>query len=105
MASISGSEVKNIIVACEAGMGSSVMVAKQLAKQLKNEGVSVTHSPVGQLAGTDHDVVLCHRGLFSSAKAAVPDSLVIAFDMFLGDMNIAKLVGAVKAGETISDEQ
>jgi len=33
MASKSGSEIKNIIVACEAGMGSSVMVAKQLAKQ------------------------------------------------------------------------
>ena len=104
MASISGSEVKNIIVACEAGMGSSVMVAKQLAKQLKNEGVTVTHSPVGQLSSTEHDLVLCHRGLYSGAKAAVPNSLVIPFDMFLGDMNIAKVVGAIKAGEIISDE-
>ena len=104
MASISGSEIKNIIVACEAGMGSSVMVAKQLAKQLKNEGVTVAHSPVGQLSSTEHDLVLCHRGLYSGAKAAVPNSLVIPFDMFLGDMNIAKVVGAIKAGEVISDE-
>ncbi len=104
MASKSGSEIKNIIVACEAGMGSSVMVAKQLAKQLKNEGVTVTHSPVGQLSSSEHDLVLCHRGLFSGAKAAVPNSLVIPFDMFLGDMNIAKVVGAIKAGEVISDE-
>lgn len=104
MASKSGSEIKNIIVACEAGMGSSVMVAKQLAKQLKNEGVNVTHSPVGQLSSSEHDLVLCHRGLYSGAKAAVPNSLVIPFDMFLGDMNIAKVVGAIKAGEIISDE-
>ncbi|MDR9444424.1 MAG: PTS lactose transporter subunit IIB [Microbacteriaceae bacterium] len=104
MASKSGSEIKNIIVACEAGMGSSVMVAKQLAKQLKNEGVTVTHSPVGHLSSSEHDLVLCHRGLYSGAKAAVPNSLVIPFDMFLGDMNIAKVVGAIKAGEVISDE-
>ena len=104
MASISGSEIKNIIVACEAGMGSSVMVSKQLAKQLKNEGVSVAHSPVGQLSSTEHDLILVHRGMYSSAKAAVPNSLVIPFDMFLGDMNIAKVVGAIKAGEVISDE-
>jgi PTS system mannitol-specific IIB component len=75
-----------------------------LAKQLKNEGVTVTHSPVGQLSSTEHDLVLCHRGLYSGAKAAVPNSLVIPFDMFLGDMNIAKVVGAIKAGEVISDE-
>ena len=49
MASISGADVKQIVVACEAGMGSSVMVAKMLAKQLKDRGVTVTHSPVNHL--------------------------------------------------------
>ncbi|HBB39780.1 MAG TPA: PTS lactose transporter subunit IIB, partial [Candidatus Aquiluna sp.] len=48
MATVSGASVKSIVVACEAGMGSSVMVAKQLAKQLKAQGVSVTHAPVNQ---------------------------------------------------------
>jgi galactose PTS system EIIB component len=104
MASISAAAVKHIVVACEAGMGSSVMVAKQLAKQLKEQGVSVSHAPVNQLASTDHDIVLCHRGLGSSAKAAVPNSVVIIFDMFLGDLNIARLVGKIQAGEDISDD-
>ena len=53
MASISGADVKHIVIACEAGMGSSVMVAKMLAKQLKANGVEVTHSPVNQLAKAD----------------------------------------------------
>jgi mannitol-specific phosphotransferase system IIBC component len=103
MAEIAASDVKHIVVACEAGMGSSVMVAKQLAKQLKPQGIGVTHSPVNELANTDHDIVLVHRGLSARAKQAVPDSVVIIFDMFLGDLNIAKLVGQLQAGETISD--
>lgn len=85
-------------------MGSSVMVAKMLAKQLKDQGVTVTHSPVNQLADTAHDVVLCHRGLSARAKQAVPNSPVIVFDMFLGDMRIAQLVSEIKQGSPISDD-
>lgn len=104
MASISGAEVKHIVVACEAGMGSSVMVAKMLAKQLKDKGVTVTHSPVNQLADTEHDLVLCHRGLSARAKQAVPNSPVIVFDMFLGDLRIAQLVSEIQQGSQISDD-
>jgi len=103
MATISGASVKNIVVACEAGMGSSVMVAKQIAKQLKAQGVSVTHSPVNQLTETEHDLVFCHRGLGSRAKQAVPDSVVIMFDMFLGDLKIAEVVSRIQSGDDISD--
>lgn len=85
-------------------MGSSVMVAKQLAKQLKDYGVTVSHAPVHELASTEHDLVLCHRGLGAAAKAAVPNSVVIFFDMFLGDLNIARMVGKIQAGEDISDD-
>jgi mannitol-specific phosphotransferase system IIBC component len=104
MASISGAEVKHIVVACEAGMGSSVMVAKMLAKQLKDKGITVTHSPVNQLADTEHDLVLCHRGLSARAKQAVPNSPVIVFDMFLGDLRIAQLVSEIQQGSQISDD-
>ena len=104
MASVSASDIKQIVVACEAGMGSSVMVARQLAKQLKAQGITVTHSPVNQLAETPHEIVLVHRGLSTRAKQAVPDSVVIVFDMFLGDLNIAKLVGAIQNGDVISDD-
>jgi galactose PTS system EIIB component len=103
MASISASDVRNIVVACEAGMGSSVMVARMLAKQLKKLEISVVHAPVNQLRETPHDLVLVHRGLSARAKQAVPESVVIIFDMFLGDLNIARLVGALENGDIISD--
>ncbi len=101
MATISGADVKHIVVACEAGMGSSVMVARMLAKQLKRTGITVSHTPVNQLADEPHDVVLCHRGLGSRAKQAVPGSVVIVFDMFLGDFKIAQLVSDLSEGAEI----
>ena len=104
MSTVSGSEIKRVVVACEAGMGSSVMVAKQLAKQLKNHGVEVTHCPVNQLAAESPDVVLCHRGLHARAKQAVPDTVVVAFDMFLGDPKIMSIVQAVESKGTLSDD-
>ena len=103
MTTISGADVKRVVVACEAGMGSSVMVAKQLAKQLKNHGVEVTHAPVNRLAAENPDVVLCHRGLAQRAKQAVPDIVVVAFDMFLGDPSIHSVVTAVLNGSDLSD--
>lgn len=104
MATVSGADVRTVVVACEAGMGSSVMVAKQLAKQLKDHGVTVTHCPVNQLASSGADVVLCHRGLSARAKQAVPDTVVVAFDMFLGDPRILSIVQAVASGGTLSDD-
>jgi len=104
MATVSGRNIKTVIVACEAGMGSSVMVAKQLAKQLKGHDVTVTHAPVSRLAAAQPDVVLCHRGLAAQAKHAVPDVVVVAFDMFLGDPRIAAVAHAVLNGSDLSDD-
>jgi len=104
MTTISGSSVKRLIVACEAGMGSSVMVAKQLEKQLKKLGVEVSHSPVNQLLSSNPDLVVCHRGLAERAKQAVPDIVVVPFDMFIGDILIAKLVKSIENGSDISDD-
>jgi len=35
MTTINGKDIRKLIVACDAGMGSSVMLASQLRKQLK----------------------------------------------------------------------
>lgn len=104
MTSVSGSKVKKLVVACEAGMGSSVMIAKQLARQLKANGVEVTHSPVNQLADQHPDLVLCHRGLGGRAKQAMPNTPVVVFDMFLGDPRIQGVVDAIINGDNISDD-
>ena len=104
MPSISGSDVKLVVIACEAGMGSSVIVANQLAKQLKPLGIVVKHSPVNALEAMGADLILCHRGLLGRARQAVPDKVVIGFDMFLGDPAIASVVAAVQGGGTIAHE-
>ena len=104
MTSISGSDVKRLVIACEAGMGSSDMIAKQLAKTLKAHDVVVTHSPVNQLEDQDPDLVLCHRGLGQRAKQAMPNTTIVVFDMFLGDPKIQGVVNAILEGALISDE-
>ena len=104
MPSISGSDVKLVVIACEAGMGSSVMVANQLAKQLKPLGIVVKHSPVNALEAMGADLIICHRGLLGRARQAVPDKVVIGFDMFLGDPAIASVVAAIQGGGTIAHE-
>ena len=45
MPSIAGSDIHKLVVACDAGMGSSVMLASTLRKQLKATAVTVEHTP------------------------------------------------------------
>ena len=101
MPSIDGKDVRNVVVACEAGMGSSVLLTTQLSKQLKPHGVNVTHSPVNRLTDGEADVVLCHQGLVSRARQAAPNTVVIPFTMFMGDPAFAKLAAAIADGTTI----
>jgi PTS system mannitol-specific IIB component len=100
MATIDGSSIKKLIVACDAGMGSSVMLASTLKKQLAKNGVTVEHSPVANIP-SDADVVVTQAGLAERARGVVPDVPVIPFQLFLGDPGIAKLVKAIQNGESV----
>jgi len=100
MATIDGSSVKKLIVACDAGMGSSVMLASQLRKQLAKNGVTVEHSPVANIP-SDADVVVTQAGLADRARGVVPDIPVIPFQLFLGDPAVAKLVKAIQNGDSV----
>ncbi len=100
MATIDGSSIKKLIVACDAGMGSSVMLAGTLKKQLAKSGVIVEHSPVAQIP-SDADVVVTQVNLADRARGVVPDIPVVPFQLFLGDPVVAKLVKAIQNGETV----
>ena len=100
MTTIDGSSVKKVIVACDAGMGSSVMLASTLKKQLAKNGVTVEHSPVANIPG-DADVVVTQAGLADRARGIVPDIPVVPFQLFLGDPVVAKLVKAIQDGTTV----
>jgi galactose PTS system EIIB component len=101
MPSIEGKDIESVTVACEAGMGSSVMLTSQLAKKLNPHGVEVTHSPVNRLNDDTADVVLCHKGLVDRARQAAPNSVIVPFQVFMGDPAFDKVESAVKDGGTI----
>jgi mannitol-specific phosphotransferase system IIBC component len=62
VATLSGADVHKLVVACDAGMGSSVMLAGTLRKQLKDYPVTVEHSPVAGIPA-DADPIATHAGL------------------------------------------
>jgi mannitol-specific phosphotransferase system IIBC component len=98
--SIEGSDVRKLVVACDAGMGSSVMLASTLRGQLKKQNVTVEHTPVASIPD-DADVVVVHEGLADRARGIAPEKPIIAFKVFLGDPAVTKVVNAVKNGGTI----
>ncbi|WP_298943986.1 PTS mannitol transporter subunit IICBA [uncultured Psychromonas sp.] len=63
-AEVDMANVTNIIVACDAGMGSSAMGASLLAKKVKSAGlnISVTNCAINNLPG-DVDIVITHKDL------------------------------------------
>lgn len=100
MPQVSGSDVRKVIIACDAGMGSSVMVASAMKKQLTEYGVLVEHAPVTHVPA-DAQVVLCHSGIEDRAKALVPHAVVVPFNVFMGDPAFTKIEDAIKNGGTL----
>jgi galactose PTS system EIIB component len=100
MPQVNGSDVKKVIIACDAGMGSSVMVASTMKKKLQKYDVTVVHSPVSEIPA-DAQVVLCHAGLADRAKAVNPNAVVVPFQIFMGDPAFAKVENAIKDGGTL----
>ena len=95
-------EVRLIVYACEAGMGSSLMGANQLKKMIKKAklDIQVVHSPVSQIS-PEADVVLTHQKLAATAKARVPGAAVVPFQMFFNDPSVKAVVEKLKNGEAI----
>jgi mannitol-specific phosphotransferase system IIBC component len=100
MGSIAGSDVRKVVVACEAGMGSSVLLVTQLRDRLKDTGVEVEHTPVSRVP-EDADVIVTHRGLEATARKVAPGKVVVPFDMFLGDPAFDRVVEGIRSGMPI----
>ncbi len=100
------SDVRLVVFACEAGMGSSLIGANQLKKRAKDAGldIRVIHSPVNQIPA-DTDVVIAHEGLASRARAAAPQAVVLSFKNFLANPASDLLIRRLRAGEPISDPE
>jgi PTS system mannitol-specific IIC component len=96
-------EVKLVVFACEAGMGSSLIGANQLKKRLKDAGlaINVIHSPVNEIPPAT-DVVIAHEGLAARARQAAPQAVVLSFRNFLNNTASDQLVRQLTAGQSVS---
>ncbi|PSK99543.1 PTS system mannitol-specific IIB component [Murinocardiopsis flavida] len=97
---INGSDVRKVVIACDAGMGSSALLKTQLAQSLKPYGVTVEHTAVNAIP-IDADVVVTQAGLAGRARKSAPDTPVVTFQMFLGDPAFTKLEAAIRDGADI----
>ncbi|WP_326553507.1 PTS lactose transporter subunit IIB [Micromonospora sp. NBC_01813] len=97
MATINAQDIRKVVVACDAGMGSSVMLASQLRKQLKKHEVTVEHTPVNSIPA-DADVIVCHQGLAERARGSAPGKVIVPVQIFIGDPAVARLVATVQQG-------
>ncbi len=87
------SSVSKIIVACDAGMGSSAMGASMLRKKVQAAGlnISVTNLAINNLPD-DVDIVVTHKDLTDRAKTHVPNAYHISLTNFLDGATYDDLV-------------
>jgi mannitol-specific phosphotransferase system IIBC component len=101
MPTIKGSEIHKVVVACDAGMGSSVMLASMLRKQLSKHEVTVEHTPVNSIPA-DADVIVCHQGLADRARVSAPATVIVPVQVFIGDPAVNRIVDAVRNGSDLN---
>ncbi|OZS72142.1 PTS mannitol transporter subunit IICBA [Providencia rettgeri] len=92
--SVNLAEVRNIIVACDAGMGSSAMGAGVLAKKVRDAGllgISVTNMAINDLPD-NVDIVITHKDLTQRAKTFAPNAMHISLTNFLDSQTYNDLV-------------
>ena len=92
--------VKSIIVACDAGMGSSAMGAGMLRKKVQDAGldIHVTNLAINSLP-EDADIVITHKDLTDRARKHAPDAHHISLTNFLDSEMYNQLVVKLMAAQ------
>ena len=94
--------VKNIVFACDAGMGSSAMGASVLRNKIKAAGfpdVKVTNSAIANLTDT-YDVVITHQDLTERARPVTASAVHVSVDNFMNSPRYDEIVELVQASNT-----
>lgn len=101
-ADVKTDNIKKIVFACDAGMGSSAMGATKFRNRIKplNLGITVTNTSVDNVPA-DADVVVCQYILQDRAVKSAPQARLVAIGNFLQDPNLdtfyAELEGRANA--------
>ena len=88
-ADVKTENIKKIVFACDAGMGSSAMGATKFRNRIKplNLGITVTNTSVDNVPA-DADVVVCQYILQDRAVKSAPQARLVAIGNFLQDPNL-----------------
>jgi PTS system mannitol-specific IIC component len=97
-------EVRHIVFACDAGMGSSAMGASVLRKKIHEAGyneVTVVNRSIASLAD-EYDIVVTHQDLTERARQRTGSALHVSVDNFMGSPKydqIVELIHQANGGE------
>jgi mannitol PTS system EIICBA or EIICB component len=103
---VNSSNISKIIVACDAGMGSSAMGASMLRKKVQEAGlnISVTNLAINSLP-QDVDIVVTHKDLTDRARKHAPNAQHISLTNFLDNEMYNNLVNQLKSSNSVSTTQ
>ncbi|MGX8793035.1 PTS mannitol transporter subunit IICBA [Oceanobacillus sp. M60] len=99
--------VKHIIFACDAGLGSSAMGASLVKKKLKDAGyeeITVKNIAISNLP-TEADIMFTHKELTDRAKKKQPDVYHVSIDNFLNSPSYDEVVEHIKAARSLDREK
>lgn len=97
--------VRNIVVACDAGMGSSAMGAGMLRKRVQAAGldISVTNRAINNL-DDQVDLVITHKDLTDRARRHAPHAQHISLSNFLDNALYQELVQNLSLANAANDD-
>ena len=94
------SEIRKIIFACDAGMGSSAMGATKFRNRIKNDrpDISVTNTSVDNIPA-DCDIAIVQTTLADRARKSAPQAQLITIGNFLADPALDALYIQLTTGD------
>ena len=96
-AAIPAEEIKHIVFACDAGMGSSAMGASVLKKKIQKAGldIEVTHASVSSIP-PEAQIVVTHQDLKERAMKSAPQARLVTISNFMTAPEYDELVESLK---------
>ncbi len=93
-------EIRSIVFACDAGMGSSAMGASVLRRKIHDAGhgeVTVVNKAISNLTDT-YDIVVTHQDLTDRAQLQTPSAIHVSVDNFMGSPRYDEIVELLDQG-------
>lgn len=91
-AQVSGADIKKVVFACDAGLGSSAMGATSFRKRLEKAGIKMDVKNYAiEKVPEGVDVIVTHENLLERAENANPGIRIVTIQNFLKDQNIDNL--------------